>query len=243
MIENVGKSNSRNKEFFKKFDKARIIKQNIKKENPVCFDVGAYQGQSVQYLKNLFDKPLIYSFEPSLKNYQIIKNKKYKDNICFNMAISNFTGETVFYENKIAHTSSLFKVNIDSKDSVEINKGNANDNEKLKSTYNKEVKIKTTTLDDFYRTQKLTKIDLLKIDVQGAEVLVIEGGMESFLKNTQAIMIEVSLYDYYERNNGIYDIEKNIFPLGFKLYSIIDISQNPMNGRTDWVELLYLRED
>ena len=97
----------------------------------------------------------------------------------------------------------------------------------------------------FYKENHNESFELISvaIDVQGAEVLVIEGGVESFLKNKQAIMIEVSLYDYYERNNDIYDIEKNIFPLGFKLYSIIDISQNPMNGRTDWVELFYLRED
>ena len=54
MIENVGKAYSRNKQFFKKFDKTRIIKENIKKENPVCFDVGAFQGQSVELLKSVF---------------------------------------------------------------------------------------------------------------------------------------------------------------------------------------------
>ena len=54
MIENVGKAFSRNQEFYKKFDKEKIIKQHIKKGNPICFDVGAFQGQSVEFLKNIF---------------------------------------------------------------------------------------------------------------------------------------------------------------------------------------------
>ena len=54
MIENVGQAFSRNQEFYKKFDKAKIIKQHITKSNPVCFDVGAFQGQSVELLKSVF---------------------------------------------------------------------------------------------------------------------------------------------------------------------------------------------
>ena len=81
---------------------------------------------------------------------------------------------------------------------------------------------------------------MLKIDVQGAEALVIEGG-QVFLKNTKSIMIEITFADYYETSNDLYDIEKYLIPSGFNLYSILDISQNPMNGRTDWVELLYVK--
>jgi len=55
-------------------------------------------------------------------------------------------------------------------------------------------------------------------------------------------MIEVAFFDYYENSNNLFDIEKHLIPLGFNLYSILDISQNPMNGRTDWAELLYVRD-
>ena len=109
------------------------------------------------------------------------------------------------------------------------------------SDYNKKINVNTTTLDDFYESQKLSDIDLLKIDVQGAEALVVEGGVKTFLKNTHSLTVEVSFYDYYEQNNNLYSIEKHIIPLGFKLFSILDISQNPMNGRTDWVEVFYTK--
>ena len=242
MIENVGKALSRNKEFYKKFDKAKIIKLHIKKNNPICFDIGAFQGQSVEYFRSIFKDPIIYSFEPLKKNFEILKSKNYKHNMCFNMAISNFSEDTIFYENKIAHTSSLFKVNTKSEDSIKINELNKSKKEKSFSDYNKESKVQTTTLDKFYLTNNLSQIDLLKIDTQGAEVLVLEGGGKKFLKNTKLVMIEVLFFDYYESSNNLFDIEKHLIPLGFNLYSILDISQNPMNGRTDWVELLYVRD-
>lgn len=83
MIENIGKALLRNKEFWKKFDKAKIIKLHIKKRNPICFDVGAFQGQSVVYYRNLFNNSIIYSFEPLPSSFLILKNKNYKDNMCF----------------------------------------------------------------------------------------------------------------------------------------------------------------
>jgi len=242
MNHNVGKAYSRNKEYFKKFDKSKIIKQKINKENPVCVDVGAYQGQSVELLRNIFNNPLIYSFEPIQGNYEVLKSKNYNNNLCFNMAISNFTGTTIFYQNEISHTSSLFKVNIESKDSVTISKANENNSKNKFSDYNKKINVNTTTLDDFYESQKLSDIDLLKIDVQGAEALVVEGGVKTFLKHTHSLVVEVSFYDYYEQSNTLYSIEKHIIPLGFKLFSILDISQNPMNGRTDWIEVFYTKD-
>jgi FkbM family methyltransferase len=160
----------------------KIIKRHITKLNPVCFDVGAFRGQSVEYLKTVFKKPLIYSFEPLQKNFAILKRNNYTDNKCYNVAVSNFTGETSFYENKISHTSSLLKVNKQSKDSVKISEANSNNDNDLFLSFNKRVKVKTITLDDFYLSNKLSKIDLLKIDVQGAESMVIKGAVNHFLK-------------------------------------------------------------
>jgi hypothetical protein len=39
------------------------------------------------------------------------------------------------------------------------------------------------------------------------------------------------------------DIEKILLPAGFELYSISHISQNPMNGRTDWLDVIYVNKN
>ena len=78
------------------------------------------RGKVLVFFRNFFKYPFISCFEPLSKNFELLKSKKCQDNICFNIAISNFSGETVFYENKIAHTNSLFEVNKKSKESVKI---------------------------------------------------------------------------------------------------------------------------
>lgn len=52
---------------------------------------------------------------------------------------------------------------------------------------------------------------------------------------------EISFYDFYEKEVSFYDIERIVLPAGFRLWDISHISKNPMNGRTDWVDVIYNR--
>jgi hypothetical protein len=54
------------------------------------------------------------------------------------------------------------------------------------------------------------------------------------------VLTELMFYDYYERSLSFSDIEKYLLPAGFTLYDINHISKNPMNGRTDWVDVIYV---
>jgi len=65
------------------------------------------------------------------------------------------------------------------------------------------------------------------------------GGAGCALQKVNAIIIEISFYDYYEKSTSFIDVERYLKPAGFELFSILDISRNPMNGRTDWAEVLY----
>ena len=42
----------------------------------------------------------------------------------------------------------------------------------------------------------------------------LEGGV---LQNTSNVIVEVSFYDYYEKNTSFMDVEKYLIPAGFKL--------------------------
>jgi hypothetical protein len=108
--------------------------------------------------------------------------------------------------------------------------------------FNTEVKVPSMRLDSFTKQHAIDRIDLLKIDVQGAECRVLTGGMAS-LRKTKAIILEISFYDYYEHQTAFMDVEQILSPLGFRLFSISEISNNPMNGRTDWAEVVYLNQD
>lgn len=37
-------------------------------------------------------------------------------------------------------------------------------------------------------------------------------------------------------------IENHLLPTGYELFSILETSNNPLNGRTDWEEELYIKK-
>ena len=67
-------------------------------------------------------------------------------------------------------------------------------------------------------------------------------GLGNRLSDIDLVITELMFYDYYERSLSFSDIEKYLLPSGFKLYDISHISKNPMNGRTDWVDIVYIND-
>lgn len=240
-MKNVGDFQKRNEEYCKKFTREKIIANAIQSDNPVLFDIGAHFGESVEYLRSIFPNSLIYSFEPDPVSFDVLKNKKYSNNPCFNMAVSRQTGKMAFYQNEISHTNSLLKINLNSKDSIRISEELSKKSSSYYDKINNEVEVEVITLDDFIIDNDIESIDLLKIDVQGGEIQVLEGASIA-LGKAKAVILEAAFYDFYEKRTTFYDIENVLLPFGFSMFNILELSQNPMNGRTDWVEVLYTKQ-
>ena len=238
-MKDVGESKKRNEEYKRLFNRELLIQNLVSNKCPVIFDIGAHNGQSVQYFKKLFPESIIYSFEPDPESFDVLSSKHIDGVSYYNQAISDFDGCATFYRNKISHTNSLFKVNLNSKDSIGITSAKINNDKQYLSGFNSEYKVSATMLDSFTKKHCIGRIDLLKIDVQGAECHVLRGGQNS-LKTTRAIVLEISFFDYYEHQTSFLNVESILSPLGFKLYSISEISNNPLNGRTDWAEVVYV---
>ena len=156
-------------------------------------------------------------------------------------AVGNEHEKLTFFSHNISSGQSGFnKINKNSNDSIFLNNLN-NDYEisNYEKNINHERTIVTVRLDKYLDQKNLNKIDLLKIDTQGFESEIIEG-LGDKISNVKVIITELMFYDYYEKSLSFYDIEKFLIPAGFKLYDISHISKNPMNGRTDWVDVIYL---
>jgi hypothetical protein len=96
-------------------------------------------------------------------------------------------------------------------------------------------------LDSYIDNASINKINLLKIDTQGYEAEVLSG-TGTRLSDIDVVITELMFYDFYERSLSFTDIERFLLPAGFRLYDISHISKNPMNGRTDWVDVIYVNE-
>ena len=49
-----------------------LLREKIKKKNPIIFDVGGNRGSSIKKFKKIFNKPIIHSFEPNKEVFKIM---------------------------------------------------------------------------------------------------------------------------------------------------------------------------
>ena len=155
----------------------RIIKFIKKFEIQYFIDVGAHKGEFLTYFLKLKNIKKIYCFEPQKKIYSILyqnfkNNKKIK---FFNIGLGNSNIKKNIYINKLSSTST-FKIN--KKTFYLYFKkfllGTSNN-------YEDKYEVKINKLDEVLRNKNL-KDCLLKIDVEGYELNVLNGSINT-IKN------------------------------------------------------------
>jgi hypothetical protein len=94
----------------------------------------------------------------------------------------------------------------------EVNWKNIPEDEILK------INVEVSTLDILFENQTF---DLVKIDVQGAELDIINGGSK-FLQSNNLLLVEVSLVEYNRGAPLVSDVVKRLENLGFYILDCID---------------------
>ena len=90
----------------------------------------------------------------------------------------------------------------------------------VKSTLGSQITVQTETLDNFYREHlSHTLIDLIKLDVQGHELSVFEGGKEA-LKKTKSILVEWNILHCYASSSDFIRVHEFLTKSDFALASI-----------------------
>jgi FkbM family methyltransferase len=101
------------------------------------------------------------------------------------------------------------------------------------------IKCRTLTLDVVYADNGFEQLDLLKLDVQGAEHLVIRGGVES-LANTRMVWTEVSFESLYENSCLYHEIFDTLKAAGFGLFELEPGFRSP-EGKLVQADALFIR--
>lgn len=115
----TGKINYHFKNFlFKKFAILKVRNENISKsifkkylpKAPVIIDCGAHNGKDTFELAQQYKKGIIHAFEPVHSVFtQLMQNTSgYKNIICYQTALSNQTGQQVFFISEGTFDASSF---------------------------------------------------------------------------------------------------------------------------------------
>jgi len=166
--------------------------KTMKPEGKIIFDIGAHIGfHSLYFAKLVGNNGKVYSFEPNPVNFErfnliLSENKDLNERVkVFNVAVSN-KSEVV-----------EFNVNND----IESGRSSGNFIESADPFWHKDVytekgfsksKTQTIRMDYFREELGITDLpDIIKIDVEGAEYLVLLGAKNTLLKKKPILFIEI----------------------------------------------------
>ncbi len=192
----------------------------LKFEPNIVFDVGVNSGLTTAWFAER--AKFVYSFEPNEDNVakiNQIKKIRNLDNVeIVNCAVSNKIGRATLYLKPYIGLHSLANIRPD----------------KTVGT----VEVPTVTIDQFCMENNIENISILKIDVEGFELEVLQGA-ESLLKNNsiELILFEYSPDFYKQRDINSREILEYLQNMGYELYEVsgnpVDIDAIESNMQTD----------
>lgn len=199
----------------------------IKKEKPVCFDVGANKGQSIEHFKKIFTAPIIYSFEPSSKLFAELKKTNFGKQVqIYDFALGSKNSSDEFINYRKSGLSSFLTLDDNPENRFREN-----------PIISKEI-VEVKTLDWFVQEHKIELIDLLKIDTQGFDIHVLRGATDSLRRGLiKNIFIEINFVKLYQNQGMVLEIYEFLEEFGMHLVDFYDKSRE--GQRLAWCNALF----
>ena len=184
------------------FHHKRISKYLLELDIEKIIDIGAHKGEFLESMLKIEKVNSFYAFEPQKNifkelNEKFVKNEKVT---LFNCAMDKEISNKKLRINKISMKSSLAEINENSLYLKFINFLSQSH-----SSFEGEYEVKTNTVDKVFGNINLHKA-LLKIDVEGFEMNVIEGS-QTKLGEISFILLENQFGNHF-KNNNFKDITK-----------------------------------
>jgi FkbM family methyltransferase len=194
-------------------------------------DVGANEGQFIKLARVLFPKASILAFEPNPSLTQSLHDLLPPEiGVVCQMACGRETGTMPLHLMKFSPATSLLRPT-----SLRIPDFPAAETQET-------IEVKVGRLDSVVRGHPLArKPYLLKIDVQGFELEVLQGAVD-ILPDVSAIVCEVNAVSFYEGQAGFEDIYGFVRQHNFKLVDIGEPIRNRNTGEVLYFDVAFLNK-
>ena len=196
------------------------------------FDVGANVGQTTRIYRELFSGARIHSFEPFEEAYSELSGTFEGDQLVVpqKIALSNRVETRRLFVNAGAMTNSLLPSAAGAAelvgDGVMANVGTA--------------EVATTTLDEFCRSNGIETIDILKMDIQGGELMALEGARGMLQRHAvQLIFTEVLFASLYENQAWFDDLARHLRSHGYMLFGLYGLI-HPGGKSLAWGDAVFI---
>lgn len=180
-----------------------FIKKNIKS----IIDVGSNTGQSLLLFKLLNNNCKVHCFEPfpqliNLLNTVVLINN-FNNVYINNVLVSNSNGiGELYFEEKSTETASTV--------------------ENFQDNFNSKIEVKQCTIDQYMHNNEMEELHLLKVDVEGGELEVFEGAIDTLRNFKPDIVLELLYTQYGLHLKRQYKLITLLKELKYEFYLIKD---------------------
>ena len=196
------------------------------------FDIGANTGKVTARYSKLFPEATIYSFEPFPESFQKLRRRFEGNSLVkpIQFAVSNKVGKKKFYVNQDSTTNSLLPTGDDAGCWVDPND--------MKSVTTIDVPV--TTIDNFCKQESIDEIQILKMDIQGGELMALVGASEKLGQGSiLLIYTEILFVPIYEGEAFFYEICGLLSGYGYKLFNMYNF-YHARNGHIKWGDAIFV---
>jgi FkbM family methyltransferase len=210
-----------------------ILREQVGRADAVIFDVGASNGASIERYLAAFEQPIIHSFEPQTPAFSELHRRfgQHARIHLNNVALADRVGIASLHRGSYHETASLLEF--------------ATDSWWMKSqniSPEGETTVALDTIDHYCAERAIDAIDLLKLDIQGAEMECLRGAERLLAAGAiRVVHLEIILHGLYARRGSFSAVEALLAPHGFHLHTMFDILIAP-SGELLQLDAVYVRD-
>jgi len=213
-------------------DPFRVQSQLVTKRDPVIFDVGANEGHTFQRYVQLFPFCTIHAFEPFPGTFKIMENRfgTHPAARLNQAAICDREGTVSLNANKVSDTNSILPTDARSKEIWGLT------HFETQSV----LQVPSTMIDVYCQAKGIETIDILKIDIQGAEMQALRGARR-MLESGQIglVYMEVIFVPTYQQQASFEEYLHYMDSVGYKLLDMYNLARKNlflMQADTIWIK-------
>ncbi len=175
-------------------------------------DGGAHFGETALYFADEFPDAFIFSFEPTPEALEELRRNTngYPNIKLINACLGAKSGTAILHVNNNSETNSLLEI------AEESNRWIPSEVTREKMT----TEVPVCALDDFVPEQINRPVDLLKLDVQGYELMVLQGAARLLGRAAfPMIYLEICYVPQYRDQTSLPDLYSLLYGYGYRLVS------------------------
>jgi FkbM family methyltransferase len=194
-------------------------------------DIGAHAGEFSSAIRTILPNARIYAFEPQPDCYDRLRDKlgRYGSFQAFQVALGERSGQVKFWRSSFSKSSSVLEM---ARLHQEVFPWSAR---------TVPVSVQLEMLDHYLDRIELTPKVLVKIDVQGYEDRVLQGGMR-LLKRVDYLLVEVSFRPLYEGQAHFKEVYDFLVQSGLSYAGNLDQLLSPLDDSILQADALFVRK-